>query len=275
MTEEELKAAADALAAREAALAAKEAEIKAAAEAAEKAAVEAAEKAAAEKAAADGDKLTPEAAALLKEVMEKKEKLKEANEKLKAYDGVDPAEYAALKAEKANAEKARAEAAGDFERVKAMMADEHKKETEKKQAAITEKESLISQQQKMINDLTIGQSFSNSKFVTEELVLTPAKARTIYGSHFEFEGEKIVAYDKPKGSTERTKLVDSSGVPLGFEESVRKLVEADPEKEKLLKSTLKTGAGSETIDTKTESKPGDKVSGVSIIAAALASRKAK
>lgn len=277
MTPEELAAAIAALAAKEAAFAAKEAEANAAI--AEKAA---ADKIIADKAAADAllsdeeknKKLSPEAAALLREVMEKKASLKDANDKLKAFDGVDPAEYAALKAAKTAAETLAAEKAGDFERAKAMMAEEHKKEADLKLAAIAEKETTITAQQKMINDLTIGQSFSNSKFVTDELALTPAKARVIYGSHFEFEGDQIVAYDKPKGESARTKLIDSAGKALSFEESVKKIVEADPEKDKLLKSTIKPGGKSETIDTKVKN-DGEKLSGVSIIQAALAAKAAK
>jgi hypothetical protein len=38
--------------------------------------------------------------------------------------------------------------------------------------------------------------------------------------------------------------VDASGTPLSFDEAFKKIIEADPEKDFLLKSKVKVGAGS-------------------------------
>jgi hypothetical protein len=260
-------------------------------DAAAKAAAEAAaaaEKAAAEKAAADAAaeearrkaeeaKLSPEDKSLLKDVMKKKERIDALETKLKEFDGINPAEVKKLLAEKKEAEKAKreaekkmAETAGDVERLKAIMADEHKKELE---AAINDHDLTKKEKaklEKQINDLTVGQAFSNSTFITDNLVLTPTKARAIYGSHFDLQDGAIVAYDKPAGSDERTPLVDSRGKPIGFNDALKKLIDADPERDHILKSKIATGAGSKPGDGKGKStEESSEISGVSRITAIL------
>lgn len=230
--------------------------------AAEKAAAEkaAAEKAAAEKAAAgEGEKPSDAEAKLLKEVMKKKEQVEALEAKLKSFDGINPEEIKSLLAEKKEAEKAKkeaekkaVEAAGDIERLKTMMAEEHKKELETVQSQLADLQKLVAQKDSAINDLTIGQSFANSKFISDELVLTPTKAKQVYGGHFGYEDGKIVAYDKPSGVAERTKIVDARGEPLGFEAALKKLIEADPDRDYVLKSKMATGANSKTSSSQSK-----------------------
>lgn len=227
----------------------------------------------------DGKQMASDAEArLLKEVMEKKEKLRkaeaaaaEAAERLKQFDGVDLNEYRSLKQAKADAEKEEAERKGEFDRVKKMMAEEHAKELEALKSQTTAKDELIAKQSKIIDELTIGGSFSSSTFIKEDLVLTPSKARTVYGSHFAVEDGKTVAYDKPAGESDRTKLVDASGEPLGFDAAMRKLVEADPDRDAILKSKAKPGAESKTADATGKPKAEDDASlhGVGRIMAGL------
>ena len=97
-----------------------------------------------------------------------------------------------------------------------------------------------------------------------------SKARVLYGTHFEFKDGAIVAYDKPAGSAERNILVDAKGDPLSFEAAIKKIVEADPDKDQLLKSKIKPGAGSKT--TSKAAAPAEKLeqpTGVSRISAAI------
>ena len=214
----------------------------------------AADKAAADKAAAekDGDKskLSDDAAKLLKENMDKKAALAKAEEEkaalakqLKEFEGIDPAAVRKLLADQAAAEKKALEDKGDFDRVKKMMAEEHKKELDKLQAerdaANTEKSGLA----KTINELTVGQAFLSSEFIKENLVLTPAKTRVIYGAHFEIENGQVIGYDKPAGADARTKLVDASGSPFNFEAALEHLIEKDPERDQMKKSKLAAGGG--------------------------------
>ena len=242
----------------------------AAAAAAAKAAADkaAADKAAADKAAADAeaakkaadDKPSDSEAKLLKEVMKRKEEVEALKAKLDTFKDINPEEVKSLLEEKKAAEKAKkdaekkaAEAAGDIERVKQMMADEHKKEIETVQSQLADLQKAISGKDQVINDLTIGQSFSSSKFIGEELVLTPGKAKAIYGQHFTYEDGAIVAYDKPAGAEGRTKLVDARGEPVPFETALKKLVDADPERDYIVKSKTATGANAKPGNSKAKS----------------------
>ena len=251
--------------------------------AAEKAAAEAKaaeEAAAAKKAEEDAAKAkdgksgpSDEEARLLKENMQKKEQLKKKDEELaalkKQFEGIDPEAVRKLLAEQKSAEEQALEKKGDYERLKARMAEEHGKEVTTLKAQL---EALQGEKSKLagtINDLTVGTQFGQSKFIGEELTLTPAKARVIYGDYFEVEDGKIVGYDKPRGSANRTALVDQYGSAIGFDAALRKIVEADPEKDHLLKSKVKSGAGSDS--KKASGEPAKEVSGDSMskIAAGL------
>lgn len=228
--------------------------------AAEKAAAEkaAAEKAAAEKAAAEKAELegksgtgpSDEEARLLKENMAKKEQLRKAQEEIaalkKSVEGLDLEEVRKLVADRKTAEEKALEAKGDYERLKQRMAEEHQKEVKTLKEQL---EALQGEKSKLagtINDLTVGTQFSQSQFISGELTLTPAKARVIYGDYFDVEDGKIVGYDKPRGAAGRTALVDQYGSAVPFDAALRKIVEADPEKDHLLKSKVKIGAGSDS-----------------------------
>ena len=253
----------------------------------------AADKAAADKAAADkaeADRLAAEKAEkeksgmsdaeakLLKENMEKKEALKAAQDALKKFDGIDPEEYKALKAaaDKAaadarEAERAKAEAEGNTKRLLEMMKEEHQKEIEAVRNESVTTKTALDQALAQIQDLTVGSAFSQSKFVADELVVPPSAARKLFGDHFETENGVPVAYDKPKGASERTKLVDGSGNPMSFDAAIKKLVESNPDHERLIKSTMKNGSGSKSSDLP----PSDKkptLFGAARIAASLANK---
>ena len=238
----------------------KAAEEAAAKEAAEKEAAEketeeaAAKKAAEEEEAKKKAKKTSDAEAkLLKEVMEKKEALKKANEalekansRLSEFDGIDPEKVKKLLQDAKDAEDAQLLAAGNFEKLKERMAQEHAKEKGDLEGKIEGLNTEVSSLQQTINDLSIGNSFNSSSFIRDELVLTSAKARIVYGSHFDFEKGNVVGYDKPRGSEDRTPLVDASGTPLSFDEALKQIIDSDPDKERLIKSKMKSGSSSST-----------------------------
>jgi len=266
-----------------------EAAAKAAADAAAK---DAADKAAADKAAADEAAkkaaLSDKEAELLKENMKKKDEIKALKEQLTKFEGIDPEQVKKLLADAAAAEEAKkaaelaaAQAAGDTEKVKKMMAEAHQAEIEAERKKIAEKDGEVQTAKtaldnalKVINELTVGTAFSNSSFVKDELILTPAKARVVYGDHFESENGVVVAYDKPKGVEGRTKLIDGSGQALGFEAAIKKLVDSDPERDNLVKSKMAPGAGSKTSGAKPEA-PKTELKGIARIQAALAAQKQK
>lgn len=251
--------------------------------AAAKAAADAAKAAADAAAATAADKKGPtdEEARLLKENMKRKEDLRKlADEKtaletrLKQFDGIDPEAVRKLLDSQKAAEQVALEQKGDWERLKTNMAKEHAEQMAALRAQLDEKQVNLGKASTTINDLSIGSKFSQSTFIVDELTLTPGKARVIYGDHFDIaESGEVVGYDKPRGAATRTALVDQYGNPVGFDVALRKIVEADPEKDHLLKSKVKPGAGSDSKKSSgsAAAKPAAEVTGVSKIAQGLAS----
>lgn len=201
-----------------------------------------------------GSKPTDKEAELLKEVMKRKEreqKLQQELAELKNKVGdLDLDEVQKLIKERKDQEIKDLEARGDFDRLKQRMADEHTAEVTKLQEKLAELLDKEAKREQHINDLTVGSKFSQSKYVNDELTLTPTKARALYGAHFELESGVVVGYDKPVGSSERTQLVDARGNPLSFDDAMQKIIEADPEHDALIRSKIRKGSGSNTKQSK-------------------------
>lgn len=223
-------------------------------------------------------KVSDEEARLLKENMKRKEQLDKANaelkkaqELLKSFDGIDPNAVRKMLTDQKTAEEKALEAKGDWERLKTRMAEEHGKEVTTLQDQIKQLTEQLNSTQSTIKDLSIGTQFSQSKFISDELTLTPSKARVVYGEYFDVENGQVIGYDKPRGSANRTAMVDQYGNPVGFEDALRKIVEADPDKDHLLKSKMKPGAGSDSRSKTTDAgkKADTSPDGVSKIAAGL------
>lgn len=232
-----------------------------------------------------GDQITDEVAKLLKDTMKHKKAAQTANERLALFGQVTPEQVQEMLAERrAAAEKktadelAAAEARGEFDRVKQSMAEQHAAALEAERAKASEKDGALAAAQATISELTVGAAFGNSTYIREKTVVPAAKARVLYGAHFETEGVKVVGYDKPKGAEGRTPLVDAAGKPLPFEAAIAKLIESDPDKDHLLRASMASGANSKTTDsTKTEKENGsgdDAAKGLGRIRAALAAKKA-
>jgi hypothetical protein len=247
---------------------------------AEKAAAAEAERVKAEEAAAAAAAGKPQPsdaeAKLLKEVMQKKEALRLAQEesaaakaRLAEFDGIDPAAVRKLLAEQREAEEAALLARGEFDTIKARMAEEHTRATASLQEQLAAIQAQLAAKDGVINELSIGTQFSQSEFISQETTIPPSKARKLYGEHFDVVDGKVVAYDKPRGETGRTQLIDALGNSLDFDNAMRRIVEADPDKDHLLKSKVKTGAGSQSKPNAAPSKPNAPVDSVSRISGGL------
>ena len=227
-------------------------------------------------AAALAGKTTPSAeeAKLLKEVMNKKTALAAANTELArvtalldTFTGIDVVKVRVLLAEAEAAEEKKAIAAGDFERLTKQMGERHTADKAGVQTLLDAATLQASGLQKQIENLTIGSAFTGSKFVAEDLLLPSNKARALYGSHFEFKDGEAVGYDKPAGAPERTLLVDASGAALKFDVAMRKIVEADPDGQQMLRSKVKPGSsgggqkktGKETVETNENLTPTERI----------------
>lgn len=192
-------------------------------------------------------------AKLLKDVMKHKTRaqeleaaLSQVNEKVKSFEGIDLEKVRTMLAEQEEAERKRLESKGEYDRLVKQMGERHSSEKSAIERQLEESNKAAAALKQQIADLTIGSAFTSSKFVQEDLTLTPSKARVIYGSHFEFKEGKIVGFDKPAGASDRTVLVDSTGEPLSFESAMLKIIEADADRDQLIRSKMKSGAGSTT-----------------------------
>ena len=227
-------------------------------DAAAKAAAEAARKDAKETGENKDDKdkkISEDAAKLLKEVMALKAKLKEKDSAVKAieekYSGIDlEAAREALKAAE-EAEHKELERKGEYERLLAKQKEKADALIEAERTRAKEIEEKLQAAMKAVDELSLGNAFAHSKFIQEKLALTPNKTRALYAQHFEVEDGKLVAYDKPKGAADRTPLISATGEALSFDEAIAEIINADPDKEYLLKTESRAGAGSKGTTVKT------------------------
>lgn len=226
----------------------------------------------------DKDKgLSDSGAKLLRELMEKKSSLKEVKDQLadtklqlSQFDGINVDEIKAILKEREESNLKELEAKGEWDRLKANLLEQHTTERTSLEDRIKELQSSLQSKDSSIHGLTIGSAFSASRYIADELTLTPSKAQIIYGSHFEYQDGKIVGYDKPKGSGERTQLIGSDGEPLMFDQAVARIIESDEDKDHLLRSKTKPGANSGTVDEAV--RPKNTLSGISRISAALSDK---
>jgi hypothetical protein len=216
-------------------------------------------------------------ALLLKDLMKQKAAAKAAaaalSELQKKYEGIDPDKARTSLAQSEEDERKKAEDRGEYTRLVKQMGDRHAADLTAAQEGSKSAQAMNITLAQQIADLTVGSSFSGSKFVADDLTLTASKARVIYGSHFEFKDGAMVGYDLPAGASERTPLVDAAGRPLSFDLALSAIVEADPDRDRLIRSKSKPGAGS---GTQTGAKKGvpsgnaPQLTGASRIAAGLA-----
>jgi hypothetical protein len=230
-------------------------------------------------AAEAANKPTEAEAKLLKEVMNKKNRIKALEDELNGmksnlerFSGIDPDQVAALLKEKEDAERLKLESKGEWEKLKERMAAEHAKEKQQILDELKAERERMSSVNQTIERLTIGHNFDNATYIIKETVLTPRKARQIYGAHFDVDANgEVIGHDKPRGEPGRSQLIGGDGNPLSFNDALKRLVDADPDRDEILRSKRKNGAGSETD----RGKPADikrPMSSVDKIAAGLASR---
>jgi hypothetical protein len=193
-----------------------------------------------------------------------------ANQALAAFDGITPAEVAQFRADKAAADLAAAEARGDYDRIVASMREQNDAREVAQTAANETRDAALAAAQTRIDELTVGRAFGDSAFLKANTILSPSKARRLYGDHFETVDGEFVAYDKPAGVKNRTRLVDARGDDLDFDAAIEKIVKADPDFDTIGRSNLLPGSGSTPAPVaKNDPKPTVKA-GTSRIAAALA-----
>lgn len=194
-------------------------------------------------------------AALLREVMKGKEERQKLQEQLKAFEGIDPTATRELLAniEKERkdreekdrlAEEERMKAAGDWEALKRKMQEEREVERKADKDAVAAAEALAKSYQDRNKKMALTNDFSNSSYLRENFILSASKAQIMYGGYFEVDDNgQVMAYDSPNPAS-RSPLVDAGGNPIPFEQAIKKIVESDPDHEKVVKTQQKPGSGS-------------------------------
>lgn len=234
----------------------------------------------------DASKPTDREAELLKESMSRKQRIRELEDK---YKDVDIDLYKTMLQERAardeeiqRQEQDRLKAEGKFdellaaqkrqnESVIAQVKAQYEQELSGKTNDLNALQTQVTEQQKLINSLTINNAFANSQFIRDELVsaFSPVRTQKLYGEYFDVEGGNIVPYDKPRGDDSRTVMVDKNGKPLAFEAAIARLVEADPDADAMKRSKHKPGAGSSSNGMPANQKPATIRPGIGRIEAAL------
>lgn len=217
---------------------------------------------------------------ILKDLMKQKKRNKELDaelstlkENLAKYSDINLDEVRTLLDERKNSETKKLEEQGQWELLKKQMAEEHSKSVNAAIERANQLQAELDARSKVINELTLGQSFATSNFILNDMTLSPEKTRIIYGSHFDLEDGKIVAYNKPKGSADRAPLVNASGDNLSFEDALKSIVESDPDKDRLIRSKAKAGSGSGTTNKQIGLTQKPELKGVDRIAASLGAKK--
>lgn len=194
---------------------------------------------------------------------------------LAAYNGVDPERVRQLVAAADEAERQEAERRGEYERIVQQMREQNEAQVAAAEEALASTRERLEAAQRQIDELTLGRSFADSKFVAQNTLLSPSKARQLYGAHFDVVDGEQVAYDKPRGAKNRTPLVDAQGNHLSFEAAIEKIIKADPDFETIGRAKIKSGSGSAPSDSAPPSNPKPDLKGRNLISAALAKKKAK
>lgn len=138
---------------------------------------------------------------------------------------------------------------GQYEQIVEQMKAEHGAKTKLLSDSIDTTKEELSYAKKQIDALTVGRAFSDSTFVRNRSVLTPNISLKEFGGYFDFDGDNVVAYNKPRGAEDRAPLVDSEGNKQPFDAAIEKLYAAHPDSAALIKSTQKPGAGSKPTES--------------------------
>lgn len=200
------------------------------------------------------DKANSERSKLLKESLTRKDKIKELEKTVAKFDGIDLDAVKKLMENAADAETKKLEDKGAWESLKDQLVTKQADAVKILTDRIAELEGNTSKRDGVIEKLTVGHAFDASKFITDEMTLPASKARIVYGNHFDIVDGAVVAFDKPRGSESRAPLIDGKGDPLGFDAALTQIVNADPDRDTLIRSKMKPGSDSK--DTKHPAKPG-------------------
>jgi hypothetical protein len=225
-----------------------------------------------------------EKADLIKDLMKWKSKAKDlesqftsVSDKAKQADAYKDAlgdmsldDLKGLIAQRKDTERVALEKKGEYDRILQQVREENAKIAAQLQTQLEEVTTKLSEKDKQIVELTIGRAFRDSEFVRESSALPASIAQREFGDHFEFIDGRLVGYDKPRGASDRTPLVDDNGDYRSFDAAISALYLKHPDSKNIIRSKQKGGTGSTTVSvTPAMQKQATQLKGIDKIAAGL------
>lgn len=172
--------------------------------------------------------------------------LKDAQDKLKPFDGIDNLEEYKTTADKAiekvkNLDDKQLVDAGKVEEIKqaavTVVEERHQNLIKEKYEPIEKERDALKVK---LDKEMVGGRFARSKFIEEKVAIPAPMVQSYFGHHFSIEDDKVVAKTEA-GNPVYSKA--NPGEPAEFEEALQIIIEASPYKENILKGTGKAGTG--------------------------------
>jgi len=186
----------------------------------------------------DGDQLFGKVTELNTESANRRRQLKDAELKLKHFDGIEDLGEFVVNANKAmdtvkNLSDKKLVDAGEVERIKTETAKGF-------QIKLEASDDRAAKAEKALDRHVIGGSFARSKFISDALTIPSDMVESRFGSSFAVQDGKLVATDA-NGNEIYSR--ENPGQLAEFDEALEAIVGAYPYKDDILKSTIKPGSG--------------------------------
>ena len=167
------------------------------------------------------------------EAMDRRKSLTEAQEKLKAFDGMDAAAAKQALDNLSKIDQKKLIDAGEVDKVRGEI-------NASWEGRFSEQQKLTEALQGQLNAELIGGNFARSKVIAEKLAIPADMVQAAFGSAFKVEGGKLVAYGKD-GAAIYSKA--NPGQHADFDEALSALVDAYPNKDQILRGNGASGSG--------------------------------
>ena len=167
------------------------------------------------------------------EAMDRRKSLVEAQEKLKAFDGMDAAAAKQALDNLSKIDQKKLIDAGEVDKVRGEI-------NASWEGRFSEQQKQMEALQGQLNAELIGGNFARSKVIAEKLAIPADMVQAAFGSAFKVEGGKLIAYGKD-GQAIYSKA--NPGQHADFDEALSALVDAYPNKDQILRGNGASGSG--------------------------------
>lgn len=168
------------------------------------------------------------------EAMRHRNRAKDAEAKLKSFEGIEDPEKAreALKMVQSMDDKKLIDA-GEAERLRASITKTFEEQLETSRSQTKELKGQL-------HEALIGASFNSSKFIQEKVAIPPEFVRSYFEKNFSIEDGKVVAKDD-----QGTPILSPANPtnPASVDEAIEHLISLHPQRDSLLKASGASGGG--------------------------------